>query len=193
MAHDKINNSKDFIAFLKADCQAHNVRKWHFWMKYQHPELYYQRTLRAVELLSSYRGWPARLIWILARLRLARLGNVYGLSVPPGVFGRGLSIAHIGNIVVNDKARVGQNCRLHSGTNIGEHKGSAPKIEDNVYIGPGAVLFGDIRVGQGCVVGANSVVTMDCPPNVVVAGAPARVVREVGLDTPMPDWLRVAR
>lgn len=65
---------------------------------------------------------------------------VTGISIPPNVFGRGLSIAHFGSIVVSDKAKVGRYCRIHSATNIGIYKEAAPKLGDFVYIGPGAVI-----------------------------------------------------
>jgi acetyltransferase-like isoleucine patch superfamily enzyme len=52
-------------------------------------------------------------------------------------------------------------------------------IEDDVWIGSGAIVCDDVRVGQGAVVAAGAVVTQDVPPHVVVAGVPARVVREI--------------
>ncbi|MEV8592784.1 sugar O-acetyltransferase [Streptomyces sp. NPDC052012] len=57
---------------------------------------------------------------------------------------------------------------------------SAPvRIEDDVWIGAGAVLLPGVTVGRGSVVGAGSVVTADVPPMVVVAGTPARVLRPI--------------
>jgi acetyltransferase-like isoleucine patch superfamily enzyme len=52
-------------------------------------------------------------------------------------------------------------------------------IEDDVWIGSGAVISDGVRVGRGAVVAAGAVVTQDVPPHVVVAGVPARVVREI--------------
>ncbi len=50
-------------------------------------------------------------------------------------------------------------------------------IEDDVWIGTGAMVFGGVTIGRGSVVAAGSTVTRDVPPGVVVAGSPARVVR----------------
>lgn len=186
---DSIGSWRDLVEFLNEDCLAHDLVKWRPWMKFQYPELHYQRVLRIVEFLSNYKGFFPRLAWKMARIRLARLGAFYGISVPPGVFGRGLSIAHLGSIVVNNLAEVGRHCRIHSGTNIGEVNGLAPRIGNGVYIGPGAVIFGDVYVGSGAVIGANSVVTRSVPPNTVVAGVPAKVMRPVGTESPMPDWM----
>ncbi|GGW77084.1 acetyltransferase-like isoleucine patch superfamily enzyme [Streptomyces albaduncus] len=53
------------------------------------------------------------------------------------------------------------------------------RIEDDVWIGAGAVILPGVTVGRGSVVGAGSVVTADVPPMTVVAGTPARVLRQI--------------
>jgi maltose O-acetyltransferase len=58
-------------------------------------------------------------------------------------------------------------------------------IEDDAWIGAGAVILPGIRIGKGAVVGANSVVTRDVPPLTVVAGLPARPIRQL---PPPPGW-----
>jgi acetyltransferase-like isoleucine patch superfamily enzyme len=55
-------------------------------------------------------------------------------------------------------------------------------VEDDVWIGAGAILTDGVRVGRGAVVAAGAVVTQDVPPHTIVAGVPARVVREIGAD-----------
>ncbi len=52
-----------------------------------------------------------------------------------------------------------------------------PRVGDNVMIGVGARVLGGVRVGNGSIVGANSVVTKDIPEGKIVAGVPARVVK----------------
>ena len=67
-----------------------------------------------------------------------------GFEIPINVFGKGLSIAHKGTIVVNANAQVEENCRLHTCVNIGTAPGAcglAPIIGNNVYIAPGAKIF----------------------------------------------------
>lgn len=59
-------------------------------------------------------------------------------------------------------------------------------IEADAWIGAGAVILPNVRIGRGAVVGANSVVTEDVPPLTVVAGLPARQVRAL---TPPPEWV----
>jgi acetyltransferase-like isoleucine patch superfamily enzyme len=59
-------------------------------------------------------------------------------------------------------------------------------IEDDVWIGSGAVITDGVRVGRGAVVAAGAVVTADVPPHTVVGGVPARVLRKVGETPPLP-------
>jgi serine O-acetyltransferase len=98
--------------------------------------------------------------------------------------GPGLYIGHHGGIVTNDKASIGANCNLSHGVTIGvtrrgEHEG-VPKIGDNVYIGPGAKIIGQIVVGNNAAIGANCVVTKDVPENGVVVGVPGKVISSAG-------------
>lgn len=64
--------------------------------------------------------------------------------------------------------------------NISANQGSlkAPIIGDNVYIGPGAVLFGEITIADGCYIGANAVVNKSfTEPNSVIVGIPAKTIK----------------
>lgn len=54
-----------------------------------------------------------------------------------------------------------------------------PKIGNNVVIGAGSVIIGDITIGDNCVIGANSVVLKDVPPDSVIAGAPAKIIKRI--------------
>lgn len=117
-----------------------------------------------------------------------RYGLKLGFSIPLNVFGPGLCLCHAGTIIVNEWARVGSNARIHACVNIGSFSrfdddfkiDNAPIIGDNVYIGPGAKLYGKIIIGNNVAVGANAVVNKDVPDHVTVAGVPARVINEKG-------------
>ena len=75
---------------------------------------------------------------------------------------------------------IGRNCNLSHQVTIGisrrGERAGVPTIGDNVYIGPGAKLFGAISVGDNAAVGANCVVTRDVPEFGVVVGIPGRVI-----------------
>ncbi len=104
----------------------------------------------------------------------------YGIDIPYACIGKGLLIGHFGGIVVNNKVVIGNNCNISHGVTIGisnrgPRKGS-PSIGDCVYIGPGAKIFGDVRIGNHVAIGANSVITGDIPDNAVVVGIPGRII-----------------
>jgi serine O-acetyltransferase len=94
--------------------------------------------------------------------------------------GSGFYLGHVGGIVVNDKVVIGKNCNLSHQVTLGiSNRGSlagTPTIGDNVYIGPGAKIFGRIHIGDYAAIGANCVVTKDVPDQGVVAGIPGKVI-----------------
>ena len=121
---------------------------------------------------------------MIAKYRFRRISVKLGYSISPNVFGPGLSLPHRGNIVVNPQTRIGENCRIHVGVNIGAHHGKAPRIGNNVYIGPGAIIFGDVEIADNCSIGANATVNKSFTErNAVIAGTPAGVVKRG-----VPSW-----
>ena len=91
------------------------------------------------------------------------------------------------NCVVGARAMVGENCHVGAGAVLAgvlEPPSATPVvIEDEVLIGANAVVLEGVRVGRGSVVAAGAVVTEDVPPLSVVAGQPARVIKEVDART----------
>lgn len=122
-----------------------------------------------MEYRSSHSGPFA----LLARYRFHRHSIRLGFDVSLHVFGKGLCIVHWGSIVVSPKARVGEFCRIHPGTTIGEEKDEAPVIGDRVYIGPGVRIIGGVRLGNDVVIGANAVVNKSFEDDSVLVGVPA--------------------
>lgn len=120
-------------------------------------------SLRHLELYSNYSGFKRFVnfpMTIFYECRYSRLSLVLGFSIPKNVFDKGLSLAHIGTIVVNDHAIIGENCRIHQGVTIGTTNGSskAPRIGNNCFIASGAVIIGDVFIADDVAIGANAVV-----------------------------------
>jgi serine O-acetyltransferase len=86
--------------------------------------------------------------------------------------GPGLCVGHFGGITVSGDAVIGRNCALSQGTTIGQSGEGTPVIGDDVYIAPGARVFGKIRVGNNVKIGANAVIHKDVPDNAIVVLAP---------------------
>lgn len=173
-----ITNKQDYWYFVQADLEANEVGRWKFRHRFSRQVIYFQRLLRKVEYYKNCRkDLLGRLYYYFLLYRFRKLSIQLGFTIYPNVFGPGLSIAHYGSIIVSHKSKVGKNCRVHSDVNIGEGKGNAPIIGDNVYIGPGVKIFGGIRIGDNVQIGANAVVNKDVESNVMVAGVPAKVIR----------------
>lgn len=145
----------------------------------------FQRLLRKVEYyLNCKPSPPHRAYLALLYLRFHWLGQRLGFTIPPNTCGPGLSLPHRGTIVINSKTRIGENCRIHPNTNIGteaRYGDRAPRIGNNVYIGPGAKIFGDIDIGDDIAIAANAVVNRSFKdPHQTIGGVPARRISDHG-------------
>ncbi|MBB6454855.1 tetrahydrodipicolinate N-acetyltransferase [Salirhabdus euzebyi] len=87
------------------------------------------------------------------------------------------------NVVLGGRATVGKNCHIGAGSVLAgviEPPSAKPVvIEDDVVVGANAVILEGVTVGKGAVVAAGAIVTEDVPSNTVVAGTPARVIKEI--------------
>ena len=117
---------------------------------------------------------------LVFRLLKAWLGKRVNVQLNYKVpIGYGLYIPH-GNVVINSKSVIGNNCSLLQFVSIGAvHGRKSATIGDNVYIGPNTSIVGAISIGDNCVIGAGTVVLANMDPNKVVVGSPGREVKTV--------------
>ena len=95
--------------------------------------------------------------------------------VTPPIFPHG-----IGGIVISQHAKIGKECVIYHQVTIGSKDDkTGPTIKNNVTIYPGAKIIGNITIGNNCIVGANSVVTKSFGDNLVIAGVPAKIIKEI--------------
>jgi serine O-acetyltransferase len=102
----------------------------------------------------------------------------YGFQIPRSVeIGGGLALPHFGGIVINSGSVIGRNCNILQGVTLGNTKRGgkkgAPVIGDDVYIGPNAVIVGNVKVGNNVLIAPNAYVNIDVPDNTIVLGNPA--------------------
>ncbi len=108
-----------------------------------------------------------------------------GIEIHPGAkIGKGLFIDHGMGVVIGETAVIGDNVLLYQGVTLGGTgltKGKRhPTVGDNVVIGGGAKVLGNITVGDNSYIGANAVVIRDVPPNSTVVGVPGRITKQDG-------------
>lgn len=95
--------------------------------------------------------------------------------------GEGTQVGYGGiGVVIHKATKMGRHCLISQQVTIGGRSGleGAPVIGDYVRIGAGAKILGNVRIGDFAVIGANAVVLKDVAPATVVAGVPARVLRQ---------------
>jgi len=146
-----------------------------------------------IEILLCYPGlhaiWLHRFahwLWkrnlkLFARLLSQFTRSLTGIEIHPGaVIGPGFFIDHGMGVVIGETAEIGANVTLYHGVTLGGvkmEKGKRhPTIGNNVVIGTGAKVLGNIEVGEGSRIGANAVVVKSVPANSVVVGVPGQIV-----------------
>ena len=115
--------------------------------------------------------------------QLARF--ITGIEIHPGVsIGRGFFIDHGMGVVIGETVVIGDNVTLFQGVTLGgtgKQTGKRhPTIGNNVVIGAGAKVLGDIMVGENSYIGANAVVLGDVPANSTVVGVPGHITKQDG-------------
>lgn len=122
-------------------------------------------------------------LFFLARLisQLARF--LTGIEIHPGaILGAGILIDHGMGVIIGETAVVGDRITIYHGTTLGgtgNEKGVKrhPTVGNNVIIGSGAKVLGNINIGSNSKIGANAVVLNDVPEGATVVGVPAKVVK----------------
>ena len=130
--------------------------------------------------LSHYLYSKKHYFW--ARYISERSKKKTGIEIHPGaIIGKNLFIDHGTGVVIGETAIIGNNVTIYHGVTLGgtgKEKGKRhPTIGNNVLIGTGAKLLGNITIGDNVKIGANSVVLTDIPDNTTVVGIPGKVVK----------------
>jgi acetyltransferase-like isoleucine patch superfamily enzyme len=179
------------------------------WRWYERNSLPWNRARIHWELMrrEAFARWPVHGN-VLEALREDRLRIGSGVLLEPGVWltapdaarihiGAG-SFLNLGVMVASlELVEIGEHCMFANGCFVtdADHRFDDPdrpitwqgfttkgptRVGDNVWCGANVVITSGVTVGERCVIGANSVVTHDLPARVIAAGAPARVIREIG-------------
>ena len=151
----------------------------------------------ALEVVLSYSGLHAVVYHRFARALLKACLPIIprfisqaarfltGIEIHPGAeIGPGLFIDHGMGVVIGETTVIGKNVTLFQGVTLGgtgKEKGKRhPNIGDNVVVGTGAKILGNITIGANSYIGANAVVLKDVPANATVVGVPGRITKQEG-------------
>ena len=127
---------------------------------------------------------------------------ITGIEIhPKAQIGHRLFIDHGMGVVIGETAVIGDDCHLYQGVTLGgtstRREKRHPTLEDNVVVGAGAKIIGNVRIGRNSRIGAGAVVVSSVPPNATVVGVPGHVVAYTNTsnDTverlPDPEWDRI--
>ena len=150
-----------------------------------------------LEVLLTYSGLHALLFYrishALYRMRvpflsrwISQVGRFFtGIEIHPGAtIGKGLFIDHGMGVVTGETAIIGDNVTLYQGVTLGgtgKEKGKRhPTVGNNVVVGAGAKVLGNIKIGDNSYIGSNAVVIKNVPDNSTVVGVPGRITRQDG-------------
>ena len=169
---------QDFKAVFERDPAARGVLGW-------------------LEVIFTYSGFHAilshRICHFLRKLKIPFIPRLLsqitrfltGIEIHPGAtIGKGFFIDHGMGVVIGETTEIGDNVTLYQGVTLGgtgkEAAKRHPTLGDNVVVGAGAKILGNINIGNNVKVGAGSVVVQSIPDNCTVVGVPGVIVRREG-------------
>lgn len=124
---------------------------------------------------------------IIKIIKLNRLQYKYNIILGTNAYiGKNVRFPHPQNIVIGDYVKIKDNCVIYQDVTIGlknydviDKEEAYPVIEDDVIIYSGAKILGAIKIGQGAIIAANSVVINDVEPNYIYGGIPAKKIKSL--------------
>lgn len=185
-----IQNKTDYIEYLERDRIALEVTNNSLTNRlknifFPNPIWRFQKLMRKLEYYVNCKNKGIYKLYILyLKYRYRLISLKLNFSIPINIFGPGLSIVHYGTIIINYTTKIGANCRMHACVNIGASGGEiqGPILGDNVYIAPGAKIFGNIKIPNNTAIGANAVVNKSFEKeNTIIAGIPAKELGKVDI------------
>lgn len=183
-----IKTKNDYLRFIKLEIKgASSTFIWNYLKTLNKPTSRFLLLLRTCEYLKNCKpfGIFGKGLYFIVKYLKIRCGVKLGFSIPENVVDEGLQLPHYGTIVINGNASLGKNCRIHVCVNIGASGGSnkAPKLGDNIYIAPGAKVYGDITIADRIAIAANAAVSKSfLNPDKLIGGIPAKEIGDININ-----------
>lgn len=168
-----------FSEYVKSDYARFGKSKFSFFsffkLFYLQPNFRYMFFFRVNNHFSKTHPFG-----FIGRIWIHFLKTKYGLQIYTKTkIGKGFLLNHYGNILINQGAKIGENCNVGQGVSIGnvsrgKLKG-CPTIGNRVWIGPNAVVVGKITIGNDVLIAPLTYVNRDIPDRAVVSGNPCKI------------------
>ncbi len=144
-------------------------------------ECYGYRYSKVLRKCKWYKEHNNKLLFLVERIKLAMLSEKLGFQISYSTrIGAGLYLGHMGSIVVNWRAVLGDNVNLAQGVTIGQANGGekdgVPHIGSNVWIGANATIVGNITIGDDVMIAPNTFVNFDVPSHSLVIMEKAKTI-----------------
>jgi serine O-acetyltransferase len=146
---------------------------------FQYPGFRYMFYLRKSASTSKYSP-----LGFFYRIMLKHYKHKFGFQIPASTkIGKGFFIGHFGTIVINSNVTIGDNCNFSHGITIGKaNRGKlkgVPVLGDRVWVGTGAVIVGNVKIGSDVLIAPNAYVNFDVPNHSIVLGNPGKIIERV--------------
>lgn len=150
------------------------------WAKYRRGLIGKNNMGRLVSLLANQKDFRTQFYLRMGKVRVLLrllLPDIKCYSFEGCEIGGGWVLMHGFGVVLNGGAKIGKNCTMYQGVTVGTiDMKTFPTIGDDVFIGAGAKILGNVRVGNHVKIGAGAVVVNDIPDNSTVVGPKAKVL-----------------
>lgn len=171
LKEDKFYRSNKSIGRLIKNCLScsRDIQIWKYVKTLRFHEYYYSNRSRNIYFACMN---------LLYARKFNKLGYKLGIEIEKNVFDEGLKVYHTQGIVVNGDAKVGKNCMLHGANVIGNMGNDlkAPVLGNNVRLGAGAKVLGNVYIADDVQVGAGAIVLHSCyEKGALLVGIPAKV------------------
>lgn len=173
-----------FLIFDKKGILTKDLRQWEAVLPVIKQKSTYLAFIRMFAIYKEYRNlflYRCGITGDIIKALTPCMKNLY-ITTNKEKLGEGLVLQHAFSTIIWAE-EIGKNCQVWQNVTIGRarNKEGRPTIGDNVRICTGAIVVGDIKIGNNVTIGAGTVLTKSVPDNCVVCGNPARVVKENGI------------
>ena len=179
--NQRITDKRSLHYFISEDAKANGIKPG---FSYVVKLFYGNIPARAFRFLKSLRRYEYSLnthsplrFWY--RFRNRRIGAHYNIAILPNTVGYGLRMPHLEQGVIINCTTMGHHCTVNSGVVLGNKGKGTPSVGNNVDFCVGCKIIGAVHIGNNVTVAPNAVVVKDVPDNCVVAGVPAKVIKQI--------------